>query len=328
MSPFFSVIIAAYNSEKYLKQCLESVVKQMEKLIEIIIVDDGSVDNTKEIINNYAKEDSRIKVIYKQKNQGKSSAIIDALEKVSGEYITLLDSDDWINEEYYSDIRKKIINSPDILIAGYISEPDGKVVYTHYNVDRMMSGIDLVKRNAVVHTSYDASFTWRMFFKTSLLKENHVFPDRRIVIGEDTDFNLKMLKIAKKVIVIDYAGYHYRTNNKNSLVHQSYKATLENDLIIQYPTRRNFCEDKNYLENMAKYYVDVMIFNVIKNAKLSPSGFRMTDMKRILNAEWLRESYKLISFNIFAKRSYKEKVLQFCMKKRLFVLCFLYYRIR
>jgi glycosyltransferase involved in cell wall biosynthesis len=214
-------------------------------LIEVIVVNDGSQDNTREIIETYAEKDHRINVIHKQENQGKSKAIIDALERVTGEYVTLLDSDDWINENYYTEIKKKLVNAPEVLIAGYILEPGGKKICTHYKIDCMMSGIDLVKSNPLVHTSYDASFSWRMFFKTALLKENHFMPDTKIVIGEDTEFNLRVLKIAKKTLAVDCASYHYRTNNQNSLVHQSYKPTLENDLNLQYPTRRNFCKEKN-----------------------------------------------------------------------------------
>lgn len=330
MRPIFSVIIAAYNSEQYIKQCLDSVIKQTERLIEVIVVNDGSQDNTREIIETYAEKDHRINVIHKQENQGKSKAIIDALERVTGEYVTLLDSDDWINENYYTEIKKKLVNAPEVLIAGYILEPGGKKICTHYKIDCMMSGIDLVKSNPLVHTSYDASFSWRMFFKTDFLKENHFMPDTKIVIGEDTEFNLRVLKIAKKTLAVDCAGYHYRTNNQNSLVHQSYKPTLENDLNLQYPTRRNFCKEKKYIQNMARYYTDVMIFNVIRNAKQQPNGLQIDDMKRLLNAKWLRESYKLIKYNGYTRSSCpcKEKILRFCMEKRLFVLCYLYYKIR
>ena len=129
-------------------------------------------------------------------------------------------------------------------------------------------------------------------------------------------------------MAINYCGYHYRVDNPNSLVRQNYKVTLEKDLMLQYSTRRNFSEDKKYLEDMAKYYTDVMVFNVIKNAKESPNGFHLKDIKRILNTQWLQESYKEVSCNSYKASSYKEGILRFCMKKRWSLLCFLYYKFK
>lgn len=129
MPPIFSIIVAAYNSEKYLKQCLDSIVKQTEKLIEIIIVNDGSHDNTWEIIDAYVREDSRIKAIHKIENEGKSKAIIDGFEIATGKYVSLIDSDDWIDKEYYSKIGNHLMESPEVLISGYISEPGGGESY-------------------------------------------------------------------------------------------------------------------------------------------------------------------------------------------------------
>ena len=328
MKPFFSIIIAAYNSEKYLEQCLESIVNQTEKSIEIIVVNDGSCDRTKEILDAYIEKEktSKLKVIHKKRNQGQSKAIITALEIVTGEYVSFVDSDDWIDEDYYLKIRKYLEKVPEVLITGYISEPGG-IIRTNYKTDCMMSGKELIESNPVVHTSYDACFSWRMFFKTAFLKENQLLPNEKIVIGEDTEYNLRILKIAKKAMAIDYCGYHYRVDNPNSLVHQSYKKTLENDLILLYPTRKNFSEDKIYLQDMAKYYTDVMIFNVIRNAKESPNRFQIKGMRRILNEKWLLESYKLVPSSSMAF-SYKERILRFCMKKRLSLICFLYYKFK
>lgn len=325
MKPLYSIIIAAYNSEKYLEKCLDSIVNQTEKSIEIIVVNDGSCDRTKEILDTYERiKKFKIKVIHKKRNQGKSTAIITGLKIATGKYVSFVDSDDWIDEEYYKKIRKYLEKSLEVLITGYISEPGG-TIRTNYKMNCMMSGKDLIESNPAVHTSYDVSFSWRMFFKMDFLKENQLLPDERIVIGEDTEYNLRILKIAKKAMAIDYCGYHYRVDNPNSLVHQNYKPTLENDLILQYPTRKNFSEDKIYLQDMAKYYTDVMIFNVIRNVKESPNGFSINDMRRILNEQWLLESYKLVSPDSIVS-SYKERILRFCMKKRMSFICFLYYK--
>lgn len=237
--------------------------------------------------------------------------------------MSLVDSDDWIDKDYCSEIKKHLIKSPDVLITGYTCELGG-YHHTNYKIDCILTGKDLVESNPCVHTSYDACFSWRMFFKTIFLKENGILPDERIVIGEDTEYNLRILKIAKKAMAINYCGYHYRVDNPNSLVRQNYKATLEKDLILQYPIRRNFSEEKKYLQDMAKYYTNVMVFMLVKNAKESPNGFHLKDMRRILNTQWLKESYKIVSSDSYKAFSYKERIFRFCMKKRWSFLYFWY----
>ena len=100
-----SVIIPIYNVEKYLTKCIESVINQTYKNLEIILVNDGSTDNSKEIIDKYSSIDSRIKVINK-KNGGLSDARNVGIELAKGEYITFLDSDDWIELNMYEKLYK------------------------------------------------------------------------------------------------------------------------------------------------------------------------------------------------------------------------------
>ena len=117
--PKVSIIVPVYNVEKYLCQCLESLVHQTLTDIEIICVNDGSTDNSLGILNKYAQLDSRIKV-FSQKNQGVSSARNLGLEKVNGEYITFVDSDDWIElnacEILYNTAQER---NTDILLCSY-----------------------------------------------------------------------------------------------------------------------------------------------------------------------------------------------------------------
>lgn len=99
MNNLISVIVPVYKVEKYIKKCIESIINQTYENLEIILVDDGSPDNCGKICDEYAKKDKRIKVIHKE-NGGVSSARNLGLEKSNGQYITFIDSDDWIEEEY------------------------------------------------------------------------------------------------------------------------------------------------------------------------------------------------------------------------------------
>ena len=115
--PKISVIIAVYNVEKYLRQCLDSVVNQTLKDIEIICIDDGSTDNSPKILERYANKDDRIKIITQQ-NQGQSVARNKGIEVAKGKYISFQDSDDvWLPQKLEKQITKAIETNADVIIA-------------------------------------------------------------------------------------------------------------------------------------------------------------------------------------------------------------------
>lgn len=123
-----TVIIPVYNSEKYIEKCLTSVTNQIYKNLEIIVVDDGSSDNSIDIIKNYAKKDNRIK-IFSQENQGLSAARNVGLDLATGEYIVFLDSDDWLELDALS-VAYEILteNNAEVVIWSYVREYNSKSI--------------------------------------------------------------------------------------------------------------------------------------------------------------------------------------------------------
>ncbi|NPC93237.1 glycosyltransferase family 2 protein [Bacillus sp. WMMC1349] len=103
MKPIVSIIIPVYNGEKYLRNCLNSVVRQTLSSIEVLVVDDGSTDSTHNIIRNFTAADSRIVPIY-QSNQGPATARNNAIKQANGEFVAFLDSDDWVDPETYAEM--------------------------------------------------------------------------------------------------------------------------------------------------------------------------------------------------------------------------------
>ena len=115
-----SVIIPAYNAEKYLEQCVKSVQSQKYDNIEIVIVNDGSTDRTAEIIERLKEKDSRIRTLHKRKNEGIGAARNSALELVTGQYVLFLDSDDWIDPNHISDLYDLLVRTDsDVSIANF-----------------------------------------------------------------------------------------------------------------------------------------------------------------------------------------------------------------
>ena len=165
-----SVIAPVYNVEKYLKKCLNSLVNQTLKDIEIICVDDGSVDNTNSVLQEYAKKDSRIKVIV-QENQKQGAARNNALKIVQGSYITYVDSDDWLDLNFCEKLLNAI-NGTDIDFA--LSEAvrikkNGKITpYFKFEENKIISGFEnIIKVNKI--PSY--WHVWGKLYKWELLND-------------------------------------------------------------------------------------------------------------------------------------------------------------
>lgn len=119
MEDLISVVVPIYNVENYIKKCVDSILSQTYKNLEIILVDDGSPDNCPQICDEYAQKDSRIKVIHKE-NGGVSSARNIGMENARGKWIAFIDADDWIEEKYFEKMLDRVkTNDADIVLCGY-----------------------------------------------------------------------------------------------------------------------------------------------------------------------------------------------------------------
>lgn len=320
--PVISIVVSLYNSEQTLERCIKSLVNQCEEDIEIILVNDGSTDNSREICDRWAQEDRRIRVIHKE-NTGKSDSLNTALKQCYGKYFTIVDSDDWVESDFCNCVRLAEDNDLDVLITGFISEPKGDKCFTHYKKNIAMSGIELMNTNSVIHTNSDLCFSWRMFFKLDFLKSNKIENNCKIKIGEDTEFNMKSLYKAKRAEAIDYCGYHYDNSVAGSLTRSEYRPSFESDLSEQFKTRYMFGGlSESYYDDMAKYYIDVLFWGVIDNLKNSPTGYSLSGVKNILNSNWLTESFKLYKLN--REPNFKIRLFMFAAKKKMYLLFYLY----
>lgn len=211
-----SVLIPAYNAEKYIEKCLKSIMEQSLKNIEIIVVNDGSIDRTLEILEKLKSEDNRIKIIT-QKNQGVSSARNTALTYAKGEYILWMDADDWIEnglEEVYTKAKQE---KADIITMDYWREEKGKKIYIK----------DKIKENNIeyideIFLGRSAGYLWNKLIKNSIYKLNNISFSKEIYCGEDRVILPKLLYFSKKIIKIEKAYYHYIFNSE-SLSKKIYK---------------------------------------------------------------------------------------------------------
>lgn len=201
-----SVIIPVYNGEKYIKRCIKSIKEQTFCNWEIILINDGSEDKTGAICNEYALKDKRIKVIHKT-NGGVSSARNLGIGNATGDYITFVDCDDWIEKDFFEKAVSFLTkNFVDILITGFIFDKNGvsknifkgKLAEIFYYQKKQ---IEFFKQDRFSWTACDK------FFKREVIK-NFKF-DKRIKIGEDMLFFWQMLNFAKNVGYLPLYSYHY-----------------------------------------------------------------------------------------------------------------------
>ncbi len=240
MQPKVSIVVPVYNVEKYLCECLDSLVAQTYKNTEIIIVDDGSKDGSPTICDKYEKEYENIKVIHKQ-NEGLGLARNTGLEHVTGDYVSFMDSDDYADTNMVANLMKALIDSnADTVIGGFKKIDDNKnILFTEKYENQIFENEDVYQKFFLhvlgsipkKHDSFRMS-VWNAIYSVKVIKENNIiFPSERVMISEDLIFDEDYYRVAEKVMIIDDTSYNYRCNVESlSVKYRENKFSLINDL--------------------------------------------------------------------------------------------------
>ena len=204
-----SVIIPVYNTEKYLPKCLESVCNQTLKDIEIICVNDASPDGSLAILQEYAKNDNRIKLINFTENKGAAAARNAGIDVATGEYIGFVDSDDFVDLDFYEKLYSKAKETDADAVKG-------KLYLYDLNTNRryLESWIDINNKIKKHQAYFYFTFT-SAIYKRSLIQKNKVYFLDGLIHFEDPYFTIKANLFYKKLCVLDDACYYY-TDNPNS----------------------------------------------------------------------------------------------------------------
>ena len=226
MKELISIIVPIYNSEEYLKRCLKSIINQTYKNLEIILIDDGSSDNSVKICYEFANNDKRIKVI-KQKNSGPSKARNQGLRKIKGEYFICIDSDDWLEENMIEILYRNIKESDaDVSICNYYINFESGIqkCKDESNDKNMLISDHKEMYKCLFNENMYGGYLWNKLIKTSIVKgENIIVFNEKIKIEEDVLFLIEVLKKCNKIY---YSGkdflYHYFQRN-NSIVRFKYQ---------------------------------------------------------------------------------------------------------
>lgn len=209
MSELVSVIIPIYNVEKYIVKTVESVMKQDYSNIEIILVDDGSPDDSGKIIDELKAKDSRIICIHKE-NGGVSSARNAGMDIANGEYVTFIDGDDWVEPNYISYLLSLILkyNCDVGMSKNNYSVVDSKSIDADYLISDMQAIESIYLGNIFVAV-------WNKIYRMSVIKKNNIRFDESIWYGEGMLFNIDYLQVVDKVAVGEKSVYH-QVSNPNS----------------------------------------------------------------------------------------------------------------
>lgn len=226
-----SIVIPIYNAEDHLQRCVDSVLNQTEKNIEIILVDDGSKDNSIEICKNYLNQDKRVQLIH-QENSGVSAARNRGIEQACGEYIGFIDSDDWIEPNMYECLLREANQaSADIVIC------DARTVYEDGKIQAdtitQLSGNQILQKSEFTPSLLleMAGSAWRCIYKNhryndKLQKQKTILFPLGVKFSEDRIFNLYAFGQANKIAYMKKVFYN-RYMNKKSAVHRFHEDYFE-----------------------------------------------------------------------------------------------------
>lgn len=292
--PRISVIVPVYNVEEYLERCLTSIVKQTYKDLEIICINDGSTDNSLEILKAFAQKDVRI-IIIDQPNQGLSSARNIGISRATGEYISFIDSDDYIDENTYTTITNQLSNDIDMVSFGttifgeaFTEKRRGDEKY--YRIK--FSGVQKAKLSNMLKTNVAV---WNKLFKTNIIRKyNILFPEKRHY--EDFDFYCKYYACCSKILYIKDKLYNYY-RRPDSIMGKTFKQNSNkvldhllvfNDIFEFY--KKNNLINRKALENIFLYCFDFAIYfgndiiSIITNARECLNATNLKYQNKRINA--------------------------------------------
>lgn len=216
--PLLSVIVPVYKTERYLNQCIRSIIEQTYKNLEIILVEDGSPDHCSEICDQWGEKDSRIKVIH-QANGGGGKARNCAINCAEGEYIAFVDSDDYIAPCMFEVLYSQFSNDVDIVECDYCKVEDDSKIFlnktTDYNV-KSFSTVEAMRENITGH--YFQQVIWNKMYRKNVIGDIR-FPEGTII--DDEFWTYKVIGRARSLIHVEKVLYAYRQQNQ-SIMHTSF----------------------------------------------------------------------------------------------------------
>lgn len=323
-----SIVVPVYKRpEIYLRKCIESLISQTLKEIEIILVDDGSPDNCGEICDEYAKKDNRIRVIHKD-NEGLSAARNSGSKDAKGEWITFVDADDWIEadmcETVYTIIKDKNI---DVAICGFIRDTGNKQIKMKYefssNVIFDKQGCKELQKKILNFNSNLATQPSK-FYRRAFIEKNNLYNIKELKQGaEGIEFNIRVFDKAKSAMFINQFFYHY-TYNDTSI--SSISSEENNYLVLEcFKKIKETIQKNENIDEILPFYYNRLLYVIVTTAisgyfhpkNKEKFSIKKKKYKEFLNQDIIKETLK---YGNIKTLDIKRKIIILCVKMRMFWL--------
>lgn len=271
MNPIFSIIIPVYQVEKYLRECLDSVRKQACKNYEVILIDDGSKDNSRVICDEYVGMDTRFSVIH-QENAGLAAARNKGLAVANGEYIVFLDSDDMIEKEFLTKVYTQLADEKYDVCSFAVRKIDAEnniLYYIGYKQDiQSMSFNEKNRYSFIWHhfLQYKVGWeAWNYVYKRSIISNNHIFFHEDILFAEDIPFTMEYMLYTDRLVKLPDILYNYRTQEtsitQTRRAEEQFQGLLTknyNYMLESLRKKQRHCKDDIYLYvALLHYFISV-----------------------------------------------------------------------
>lgn len=297
-----SVIVPIYNAEKYLKTCLDSLLNQTFGEFEVIMINDGSTDNSEQICKSYLEKDSRFKYFAKE-NEGLTATWQYGVEKSIGEYIAFLDSDDRLALSCFEDVSEVISRyNPDLIYFNFYKEMNDNLVSVNSSLNSGLynDNIDYIKNGYLINLDLVPA-RWNKVIKSEILKSVYLSCDRRVTIGEDIACTVLCIDKIQSFYYLPKVLLYYNQNDV-SMVHK-YNPYYKESYKILYSVIEPACgaskAGKIYFDNI-KFLIQMANFNDYKFAK--------SELKQVFNDEF---TIKIIK--CFKPTNTRDKILKFLL---------------
>lgn len=319
-----SIVIPVYNAERYIDDCLKSLIDQTYENVEIILIDDGSKDSSYDICLRYTKKYEFIK-LYKKKNGGPSSARNLGIDKSNGDYICFVDSDDSVKANY---VEKLVENSADLIISG-VTE-----VYDNNKKDKSMCEIIQKYNNEEIYDKFLEASESDVFnspfcklYKKNIIDNHNLKFDESIRMGEDLIFNIHYLKYCKSLIIIPECLYYYNKSAVGSLT-KKFEFTRWNTEKVVYHEYKKLYEFYDLYEKN-KSQIDCMLLLGAKKTIyiLCMSDIKLNDsikyIKKISNDEEILKVTKYVR-----PKNKLTKILMLLIKNKASFMTYVLFKLR
>lgn len=315
-----SIIVPTYNNEKYLVRCLDSLFNQDYKDIEVVVVNDGSSDDSLKILNQYNDKYSNMLLI-NQENSGVSTARNNGIKAATGEYLMFVDGDDWIELDMISSMMKYMENyNADVVKCGYIKDDlvNPKIVKIVNKLEIYESNFKYDLYDNIIK-SYNFNSACCQIFKKNLIKN---YFNKDIKMGEDLLFNLDIFTNCKMLIALPNCYYHYFDNLNSATTITSLDKVIKrcDDTVYVYNSFHNYKDKWQYLNDKEISYrvikeLNIKLVQLYKIKNLSKKD-RIDILKKYFNNETIINNCQNLKILSIFKHMNKNSIFIYLIKRK------------